>query len=142
MHGLSDILLKPMDSFGMWWKSNEIIFLHWIIIIINFWVFWLKTISFKIHIHFDVLPLPCLFYYCPKSMIQKFATILGSYSIGSICNNLSSSAHVIWTLNILSEWSFRCRTWNWSSAQIFQTLFTLGFCPWLFTDVQNQWSVL
>ena len=22
-------LLKPMDSFGMWWKSNEIIFLHW-----------------------------------------------------------------------------------------------------------------
>ena len=42
-------------------------------------------------------------------MIQKFVTILGSYSIGSICNNLSSSAHVIWTLNILSEWSFRCR---------------------------------
>ena len=26
-------LLKPMDSFGMWWKSNEIIFLHWIIIL-------------------------------------------------------------------------------------------------------------
>ena len=25
--------LKPMDSFGMWWKSNEIIFLHWIIIL-------------------------------------------------------------------------------------------------------------
>ena len=25
------LLLKPMDSFGMWWKSNEIIFLHWII---------------------------------------------------------------------------------------------------------------
>ena len=22
-----------MDSFGMWWKSNEIIFLHWIIIL-------------------------------------------------------------------------------------------------------------
>ena len=25
--------LKPMDSFGMWWKSNEIMFLHWIIIL-------------------------------------------------------------------------------------------------------------
>ena len=25
--------LKPMDSFGMWWKSNEITFLHWIIIL-------------------------------------------------------------------------------------------------------------
>ena len=25
-------VLKPMDSFGMWWKSDEIIFLHWIII--------------------------------------------------------------------------------------------------------------
>ena len=24
--------LKPIDSFGMWWQSNEIIFLHWIII--------------------------------------------------------------------------------------------------------------
>ena len=24
--------LKLMDSFGMWWKSYEIIFLHWIII--------------------------------------------------------------------------------------------------------------
>ena len=27
------ISLKPMDSFGMWWNSNEIIFLHWIIIL-------------------------------------------------------------------------------------------------------------
>ena len=27
------LYLKPMDSFGMWWKSNEIIFLHWIIIL-------------------------------------------------------------------------------------------------------------
>ena len=26
-------MLKPMDSFGMWWNSNEIIFLHWIIIL-------------------------------------------------------------------------------------------------------------
>ena len=25
-------LLKPMDSFGMWWKSNEIIFLYWVIV--------------------------------------------------------------------------------------------------------------
>ena len=25
------VRLKPMNSFGMWWKSNEIIFLHWII---------------------------------------------------------------------------------------------------------------
>ena len=25
--------LKPMDSFGMWWKSNEFMFLHWIIIL-------------------------------------------------------------------------------------------------------------
>ena len=25
--------LKPMDSFDMWWKSNEMIFLHWIIIL-------------------------------------------------------------------------------------------------------------
>ena len=28
-----ETLLKPMDSFGMWWKSNEIIFLYWVIIV-------------------------------------------------------------------------------------------------------------
>ena len=28
------VWLKPMDSFGMWWKSNEIICLHWIIILL------------------------------------------------------------------------------------------------------------
>ena len=31
--------LKPMDSFGMWWKSNETFFLHWIIISYSFmWI--------------------------------------------------------------------------------------------------------
>ena len=28
-----NLLLKPMDSFGMWWKSNEIIFLYRVLII-------------------------------------------------------------------------------------------------------------
>ena len=28
------LTLKPMDSFGMWWKSNEIIVLYWVIIVL------------------------------------------------------------------------------------------------------------
>ena len=33
----NECYLKPMDSFGMWWKSNEITFLNWIIIYSSVW---------------------------------------------------------------------------------------------------------
>ena len=35
-HIWSDILLwtlKPVDSFGMWWKSNDLFFYYWVIIV-------------------------------------------------------------------------------------------------------------
>ena len=63
--------------------------------------FFFFTISFKLHVNFDVLPLPtslCIFHYCPKIMTKKFVKIVGSYFIDacvmlkSVTNNNFSSS--------------------------------------------------